>query len=336
MKDSHINNIDSGGSMNKDIILSIVVPVYNVEKYLEMCLESIIKNYQQEIEVILVDDGSKDNSSLICDRYAKDYEYINVIHKENGGLSSARNAGIRQAKGKYIWFVDSDDYIKDGSIDKIISLASKNTDLIIGSYCGVFPNGKIDDDYLKEPLENEKKPYVYFYNKGSASYAAVRFIVKKELIIDNDLFFIEGIYHEDEEWSPRVLCSAKTFVVIEKSIYYYRIGNAQSIMGMENPKKVYDKIIISKRIYDKIKKEKLDGDIRNFLQYRIEHNFITALNEVGLYRAEDKKKMIKEIKDNIYLLKDIESSKAKLVKSSIGLIGVNNTSRLLRLRNQIK
>ncbi|WP_300384240.1 glycosyltransferase [Clostridium sp.] len=322
--------------MSKDIVLSIVVPVYNVEKYLDICLESIIKNYQQGVEVVLVDDGSKDNSSLICDRYIKDYEYINVIHKENGGLSSARNAGIKKADGKYIWFVDSDDYIKDGSIDKIIDLASKNTDLIIGSYCGVFPDGKIDDDYLNEPLENENNPYVYFHNKGSASYAAVRFITKKELIIGKNLFFIEGIYHEDEEWSPRVLCSAKTFVVINESIYNYRVGNAQSIMGMDNPKKVYDKIFISKSIYDKIENENLEGDIRNFLQYRIEHNFITALNEVGLYSGEEKKKMIKKVKDNIYLLNNIKYKKTKLVKALIGLIGVNNTSRLLRLRNQVK
>jgi glycosyltransferase involved in cell wall biosynthesis len=322
--------------MNKDIILSIVVPVYNVEQYLDMCLESIIKNYQHGIEVILVDDGSKDSSSAICDRYTNDYEYISVIHKENGGLSSARNAGIRQANGKYVWFVDSDDYLKDESLDKIRNSTSKDTDLIIASHCNIFPDGKIDDDYLEKPKENEKEPYKYFYNIGSASYAAVRFIVKKDLIIENNLFFTEGIYHEDEEWSPRVLCSAKTFVVIKESIYNYRVGNPKSIMGMTNPKKVYDKIFICKKMYEIIKNKQLKGSIQEFLQYRIEHNFITALNEVGLYDGENNKKIVKEIKDNMYLINDVKSKKAKFVKNVVRIIGVNNTSKLLRLRNKIK
>lgn len=322
--------------MNKDIILSIVVPVYNVEQYLDMCLESIIKNYQHGIEVILVDDGSKDSSSAICDRYTNDYEYISVIHKENGGLSSARNAGIRQANGKYVWFVDSDDYLKDESLDKIRNSTSKDTDLIIASHCNVFPDGKIDDDYLEKPKENEKEPYKYFYNIGSASYAAVRFIVKKDLIIENNLFFTEGIYHEDEEWSPRVLCSAKTFVVINESIYNYRVGNPKSIMGMTNPKKVYDKIFICKKMYERIKNKKLKGSIQEFLKYRIEHNFITALNEVGLYDGENNKKIVKEIRDNMYLINDVKSKKAKFVKNVVKIIGVNNTSKLLRLRNKIK
>jgi len=112
--------------MNNNVIISIVVPVYNVEEYLEICLKSIIDNYQDGIEIILVDDGSQDNSSLICDKYSNDYEYIKVKHKKNGGLSSARNVGINESTGKYIWFVDSDDYIKQGSIEKIKKMAEED------------------------------------------------------------------------------------------------------------------------------------------------------------------------------------------------------------------
>ncbi|ASW43549.1 glycosyltransferase [Clostridium isatidis] len=322
--------------MKKDILLSIVVPVYNVEKYLDECLKSIINNYQEGVEVILVDDGSKDSSPLICDKYEKEYEYIMVLHKENGGLSSARNAGIRKANGKYIWFVDSDDYIKDGSIKEIINASLKDTDLVMVSHCNIYPNGEVINDYLEEPKENEKEPYVYFYNKGSASYAATRFIAKKRLIEENSLFFTEGIYHEDEDWSPRVLCSAKNFAVVKESVYCYRVGNPKSIMGMLNPKKVYDKIFVSKNLYNKIRRDNAQGIMRSFLQYRVEHNYVTALNELEAYSGEENKKMTKELKDNLYLLEDINSNRAKLVRNVVKLIGIKNTSKLLRLRNRIK
>lgn len=322
--------------MNNNIILSIVVPVYNVEKYLDMCLKSIIDNYEEDVEIILVDDGSKDNSGLICDKYASEYEYIKAIHKKNGGLSSARNAGINEASGKYIWFVDSDDYIKEKSIYKIKEMAKKDVELIMSSHCNFFPDGTIIDDYLEEPTNKNILPYEYFYNKGSASYAAYRFITKKDLIIKNNLFFKDGIYHEDEEWTPRVLCSSKNFVIIPESIYNYRVGNPNSIMGMRNPKKVYDKIYISKKIYNKIKDENLQGKMAEFLWYRVEHNFIAALNEIVEYSGNEKKDMIKEVKKDIYVLDNINSKKAKLVKSAIKIIGVSNTAKLLSLRNKIK
>lgn len=322
--------------MKANIILSVVVPVYNVEKYLDICLKSLIDNYEEGIEIILIDDGSKDSSGSICDKYENNYEYIKVKHKKNGGLSSARNAGINEATGKYIWFVDSDDYIKPGSLNKIKKLAQTDVDLIISSHCNIAPDGSIEDDSLKEPKDKKILAYEYFHNIGITSYTAYRFILKKELIIKNDLFFAEGIYHEDEEWSPRVLCSAKTFDVIPESIYMYRTGNPQSIMGMLNPKKVYDKIYISKKMYDTIKNENLDENMSNFLRFRIENNFIVALNEVVLYSGDEKKKMIKELKDSMYVLNNINSSKVKLVKMAIKTIGINNTAKLLVLRNRIK
>lgn len=319
-----------------NIILSIIVPVYNVEKYIEGCLNSVIENYYDGIEVILVDDGSKDKSSIICDRYVENYEYISVIHKENGGLSSARNAGIKKATGKYIWFIDSDDYVKEGSIAKIIKYTSNDTDLILGSYCDVLPNGEIIEDKLFEP-QKDIKAYEYFYGIGSTSYAAFRSICKKDFILENDLFFTEGIYHEDEDWTPRVLCSAKTFCVMSGTIYYYRVGNPQSIITTPNPKKIYDKIFLANRIYDRIKDNKdMPKNMEDFLRYRIEHNFTAALNEVVLYNGEERSKLIKIIEENIYLIDKLNSRKAKFVMNSLKLLGIENTSRLLNLRNKIK
>ena len=104
---------------NKTVQLSFIIPVYNVEAYLIECVESIISQIEDNCEVILVNDGSTDNSGKICDEYALNYAFINVIHKENGGLSSARNAGLKCAKGEYIAFIDSDDRIASNSVKQI-------------------------------------------------------------------------------------------------------------------------------------------------------------------------------------------------------------------------
>ncbi|SCK03887.1 Hyaluronan synthase [uncultured Clostridium sp.] len=322
--------------MNSNIKLSIIVPVYNVEKYLDECIQSIIFAYRDGIEVILVDDGSKDNSGEICDKYSKEYEYISVKHRENGGLSAARNTGLRLARGEYIWFIDSDDYIENDSIEVILNKIKEDKDIIIGNYKKVSPDGNISfyQGFKKED-DLTIKPYKYVENLGNVSYAAVRFIAKRELIINNDIFFTEGIYHEDEDWTPRILCSAKSFTTIMNPLYNYRVGNPESITGMLNSKKVLDKIIISKCIYDRIRNNNYSQDIKSFLRTRIAHNYIAALNECAMYKGIARKDLIAELKANKYLLEGIKSKKASMVRVALKIIGVSQTSKLLNMRTKI-
>ena len=122
-------------------LVSIIIPVYKVEKYLAQCIESVLSQDYSNIEVILVDDGSPDKCGLICDEFAKKDSRITVIHKQNEGLSSARNSGIDIAKGKYISYIDSDDYISDKYISTMINeFSDNNTDLVICSYYYVYSN----------------------------------------------------------------------------------------------------------------------------------------------------------------------------------------------------
>lgn len=136
-----------------NIKVSVIVPVYNVEKYIERCMKSILSQSLQEIEIILVDDGSTDKSSEICDRYAADNENVKVIHKNNAGLGEARNSGLELASGEYVAFVDSDDYLADGALKSLYDIGKKNgADTILGRYKRRWENGKIDEG--KHPLEN--------------------------------------------------------------------------------------------------------------------------------------------------------------------------------------
>lgn len=323
--------------MNNNIKLSIIVPVYNVEKYLKQCIESIIDAYRDGIEVILVDDGSKDESDKICDFFSRKYDYIKVVHKKNGGLSSARNTGINLANGEFIWFIDSDDYIEKNSIDVIFDRIKKDTDMIFINYTKFYNNGKTEVyETFSESDNLNIKPYKYLNSLGNISYAAQQFIVKRKLIYDYNLFFSEGIYHEDEEWTPRVVCVAKTFTIIMPAIYNYRGGNPNSITGMLNPKKVTDKIFISKKMYNRIRKEEISDHMKEFIKSRIAHNYIAALNEYYMYDKNAKSMLLKELKKNIYLIDDIKSKKAIIVKIALKTIGVSKTSKLLNIRSKIK
>ena len=119
--------------MNK--LVSIIIPVYNVEKYLAECIESVLKQTYQNIEILLIDDGSPDNSGKICDEYEEKDSRVRVIHKENGGVSSARNVGLEQANGEYITFIDSDDFVSESYIEELyIALENGNSDLAFCKY----------------------------------------------------------------------------------------------------------------------------------------------------------------------------------------------------------
>ena len=188
--------------------ISVIIPVYNVEKYLDRCVSSAL-SLSFDTEVVLVDDGSTDASGEMCDEWAKQDSRVRVIHQKNAGLSSARNAGIAAAEGDYILLLDSDDFLDPAETDRLLSSIDADAELAVGLYRLYFEKG--------ERFENEPSLPPLLYGKqsrnellrriprdGSSFYlAAVRFIVRREWLIENDLYFFVGIYHEDEEWSAR-------------------------------------------------------------------------------------------------------------------------------------
>lgn len=136
-----------------NVKVSVIVPVYNVEKYLDRCMNSLLKQTLKEIEIILVDDGSTDISSEMCDLYALNYDNVKVIHKKNEGLGRARNSGLDLATGEYVAFVDSDDYLAEMALEKLYDMGKKNNaDTILGRYKRRWENGQIDEG--QHPLEN--------------------------------------------------------------------------------------------------------------------------------------------------------------------------------------
>ena len=227
--------------------LSIIVPVYNVENYLSKCLNSLLKTVGiEDAEIILIDDGSTDKSGAIADRYSREYSNIRVIHKTNEGPSAARNLGIREAAGTYISFIDSDDEIDPGHYKKIVSLAdASDADMFLWDAGLIVENGqsmatKNEGYFAHRGLEKSEKTYTgkkiietLITNSGDFITTVWLGAYRKQFLVDNGLFFTEGLIREDEFWVPKVMISAEKVHYIPEKIYMYRLRKG-SIMNPDS------------------------------------------------------------------------------------------------------
>lgn len=218
------------------IVISIIVPVYNVAEYLPECVRSILAIQSEHYEIILVDDGSVDGSGTLCDQFAEKNEKIVVIHKENGGLSSARNAGIRRAAGKYLLFVDADDFIKPKAVQRLIRLVSGagRPQLVFLKARKLFRDGRmaclderLDRKRIRGRSRNEVLKYLAQLKKYPGS--ACTKLVKRTLILKHNIFFAEGKLEEDLEWCMNVFLNAESFDYLDEDYYIYRQDRDGSI-----------------------------------------------------------------------------------------------------------
>ena len=215
-------------------LVSIIVPIYKVEAYLRRCINSILAQTYVNIEVILVDDGSPDRCGEICNEYALLDSRITVIHKENGGLSDARNAGIDAAKGTYLIFIDSDDYVNPSFVEKLYNAAeSNNAELAICNFITV-QNGRAADLSLENlPIKNEvigQKEAIQNRIFSGRTYWSVACTKIYDKRIFNDLRFPKGKVHEDEFILHSVLLQCHQIACISDPLYYYE-QRSDSITG---------------------------------------------------------------------------------------------------------
>lgn len=209
---------------------SFIIPVYNVEKYLEECLESILMQKYTNYEIILINDCSTDKSSLICEKYSKKNNSIKYINnKQNMGISKVRNQGLKLATGDYIIFIDSDDfYNQDFLLEVNKILDKKKYDVLISEFVVKkdYPEARevndivFDTTRINDKTHEEILKYIYVKRMINTVW---RFIVKRSVITDNNIYFVDNIIHEDEEWVPKLLCNAQTIYCLNKKYYTYRI-----------------------------------------------------------------------------------------------------------------
>ena len=218
--------------------LSFVIPVYNVEKYLNECIDSILNQMTDECEIILVDDGSTDSSGKICDQYVKANENISVIHKVNGGVSGARNLGLDVAKGEYVAFIDSDDRIADNSIKGILERIDSGDgfDVCFMQTIKFYPNGKQEDlcdGIYRKYIDDKSLKEVYRFLRTRSKYSgsASNKIFKRMFLKNNKLLFAEdGRVCEDLGFVRDCIIKAERFAALDFPYYEYRqeIENSRS------------------------------------------------------------------------------------------------------------
>lgn len=228
--------------------LSIIVPVYNVRKYLEQCINSLLDQKLVDAEIILVDDGSTDNSGEICDSFANRYPCIKVIHKENGGLSSARNTGINYATGDYVSFVDSDDWWNpEISVANILKRVIAQPDVEMFQYSsldyyegqGIFKR-KEHDNLKNVRTDSVEHYYQDLLQNGNLEVSAATKIIKRSFLVDNNITFKEGLLSEDNEWILRLLRKLTSVVIIDEPLYICRMRRQGSITNTIGKKNIAD------------------------------------------------------------------------------------------------
>ena len=241
--------------------LSIIVPIYNVEDYLEECLESLYNIKNIELEIILVNDGSKDNSFKIMEKFKDMYpEKTVLINKENGGLSSARNAGMKAAVGEYISFIDSDDFIDVDEFERFFKEGQKDKlDVIVGNMRYYTPEKTGDPLFRSDMIKNSGilKGVDFFWELFQKPKCfreeVVDDIYRREFLLKNDIWFNKNIVHEDSEFTPLVYLKADKVRYIDRAFYFYR-QRTGSIMNKVSEKSIVSLESICERFFDEYKK----------------------------------------------------------------------------------
>ena len=310
--------------------LSIIVPVYNVEKYLDKCLDSLVNQTLDDIEIIVVNDGTPDNSQDIIDKYKEKYpKIIKAYKKKNGGLSSARNYGIKKASGRYLAFVDSDDYVDCNMFLKMYNCAlEKDASIVVCDTVNVYDDGK--ETYIKSNLHyslDDIKNYII-----SPPMACVR-IYKKELF--EKVSFKENIFYEDLYLTPSLAALTDKIAFVEEGLYYYyqRSGSIMKQLTFnERLLDIFDVLWHNyNNLYDKYKDEVeylyithlLRTASMRFLNYKDSSKYLMMINNIM-------KEKFPDWKNNVYFKKS--SSKLKL----ICYLAYNKHYKILKILCRVK
>lgn len=285
--------------------LSIIIPIYNVEQYVGRCLQSCLHQSgvtAEDYELVIVNDGTKDGSMAVVEEMTRNCTNVTVVNQQNQGLSMARNAGLKKAKGKYVWFVDSDDWIEEGCVRGIIDrLEETKANILQLQYRNVYGDGTPGDEHfaLIEGVQSSRTWFV-----RNEYHAAVPFMVyQRDLLLQNQLFFYPGIYHEDSEFKPKVVYLSEWCASYDKIAYNYFKGNANSITAVLKLKNGVDLFTVMNSLYAFVEERKVTGIYRRCFYTQIGFAMKTVLRTLDSVNATDAAVLKRMMRDNRHLLR---------------------------------
>ena len=303
---------------------SFIVPVYNVEKYVKKCIDSILNIKYENIEIIIINDGSIDNSLNIIRNNYQNIEKVKIINKKNGGLSSARNVGIKIASGDYLIFVDSDDYINPSAFESILQAANTNCDVIITRIIGFSNQNKIEEKKFEDiNIKKLNKNDAIQLNFKSLYYTwpAPKLIISSNLIKKN-IQFSNGFLHEDVKWTTDIFLISQTFLLVTNDWYYYRINNNNSITSNLNTKRLFDCNNIIRQSIESVENSLLNKAEKHIICQRLVKSLFTNRKLFQLMNSTEKKEFIKIFQNNYNCYKKyMDYSKGYVMNIFIKLFG---------------
>lgn len=323
---------------------SIIIPVYNTAKYLANCIENVLNQSYQNYEIILVDDGSTDGSEKLCDEYAEKDRRIQVIHKQNGGISSARNKGIECSKGEYLLFLDSDDHWGDSkALEKIKNASQNKTRAIIvfefysyvegaTTYCLKTNNLQYIDknraysgqEYLNCVLSEEENyewfPWIYAYRRS---------------LWDNFRFDQSIRYFEDAELIYKIILSAEKIAVLKNPIYFYRTKREGSLTST-SVKLLNTIVCVAERNINTVNDMKIEKKLSMLLNDNFAHFYYMVMILLNFLKAQEQEEILRILKKKKFIIKYTIKTQDKILRIMISVFGIKFTSKLLFLRAKIK
>jgi len=318
-----------------NFILSVIVPVYNVENYIEECLESVLSQVNDSCEVILVDDGSTDLSGKICDKYAEKYRNVLVKHKSNGGLASARNEGLEIARGEYVAFVDSDDRVSKNGIKTLLTkLESISFDVCFMQCVKFYEDGsKVDlgDQIYEKDIINKSKEDILAFLSTRPKYpgSACTKVYRKAFLLDNGISFPkERRFSEDLGFVLDCIIKAESFNAIDAPYYEYRQNRKGSITSSFDKKKFDDLFLFIEETIEKIKDENSDSEKKCALSF-LAYEYAILLWQYSKINKAEKRFALEKLKKYRHVLREAKIPKTKFINALVKFFGIRLTSKIL-------
>lgn len=321
------------------MLVSVIVPVYNIEQYIGPCVDSILMQDYKELEIILVDDGSTDSSGRICDEYAQRDDRIKVYHIENSGLSGARNYGTAQATGEFIYYLDGDDCFTEGAVSSSVAKITENIDVVLAK-CATY----YTDSGKKVPETFEFKDEYVAGKSGEDGFACLmdnidrpiwsawRPLFRRSLMTDNGIEFRVGLLSEDVDIMPHIYRRAREMAVNNRVNILYRVNREGSIMTTVNAKRYTDIYDIITRWMTFIATDTQSSQyFRDAMARQMHKLYFSYLRKLRFLKKEDRKTVLAAARPLAYLL-DSEYTwpKYRMLYKFLGFNGLVTVMKLTK------
>ena len=320
-------------------LVSIIIPVFNTEEYLEECVNSILIQTYTHIEIILIDDGSPDNSPVICDKLFLKDTRIKIFHKENEGLSIARNYGLSVANGEVVVFLDSDDYWCDeAGLEKLVAIFMDNADNVDFLIFNCYDYYQLEGKIKKRPLfpvsitegVNKFIKFKNFANSGCFPMPVWTKLIRKAFLIQNNIRFIKGIIGEDIPWFIELVNKCVDFKVVNEFIITYRRQVHGSLTSGFNYRKYDDLVFIVENCISKTQSNQYDTKLVNDIYVFMAYEYAILISQLAYVEKDKREKYRSWLKQYKWLLNYGGNHKVILTRLCVRLTGFRLTSYILR------